>query len=166
MSTLKDKSSLTLGVPTLQDVEFVAAMLRPADRRDMEGLQPGRPVRDVIMDEVRLSRVVYGVYLGGVIHALFGVVPCGHRCGMPWLVATTGVERDPLPFARVSRRLLDMVQKCFPLLDTRVCAENSVSMNWHRWCGFEFEAETVRLGRDEYYRAVRGKNDKNIREEE
>ncbi|WP_432735925.1 hypothetical protein [Maridesulfovibrio sp. FT414] len=155
MSRLTGKSKVTLGIPTLEDVERVAATIRPSDRRDMEGLHPGMSIRDIIMRDVEYSRVVYGLYMGGDIHAVFGVVPLAPGKGVPWLTAATAVDLNPLPFARISRRMLDMVQKCFPVLDTWVCAENRVSVNWHRWCGFEFAENRVLVGRDEYFRAVR-----------
>lgn len=160
MSRMGRKTKVTLGIPTMDDLEFVAAMVRPSDRNDMEGLHPGRPLKEVILEDVEHSRMVYGLYLGGVVHAVFGVIPRGAGRGTPWLVGTSAVERCPLPFARASRRLLDMIQKVFPLLDTWVCAENEISINWHRWCGFEFAPEPVRLGRDLYYRAVRRINSK------
>jgi len=131
-------------------------MVRPGDRSDMQGLHPGKQIKDIILYDVRCSKVVYGLYLGGVIHALFGVIPVdGQGTGTPWVVGTCAVERNPLPFARASRSLLDMLQKAFPLLDTYVCAENMKSICWHRWCGFEFEKQKIRLGRDDYYRAMR-----------
>ncbi len=155
MSRLNKTTKVTLGIPTMEDLDFVASMARESDRHDMEGLNPDMSIKDIIMHDVEHSRVVYGLYLEGIIHAVFGVIPAGKGRGTPWLVGTSAVDKNPLPFARASRNLLDMIQKIFPLLDTWVCAENSMSLNWHRWCGFEFTKTTLRFGRDDYYRAVR-----------
>lgn len=156
MSWLKRGGGITLGIPTTQDIEFVSAVMRDSDRKDLEGLHPGKSVKDIIMKDVQYSKVVYGLYLDAVIHGVFGVIPLdGAGTGTPWVVGTRNVEIYPLPFARASRSLLDMLQKCFPVLDTWVCADNSKSMCWHRWCGFKFDKKKVRIGRDDYYRAVR-----------
>lgn len=155
MSSLRHNSGLKLGVPTFEDVDFVCANIRDSDRRDMEGLHPGKSIVEVIMGDVEYSGLVYGLYFGDSIQGLFGVIPVAPEVGTPWLAGTIKVDEKPLPFARDSRGLLDMVQRSFPLLDTWVCARNSKSVSWHKWCGFQFEKETVRLGRDYYYRARR-----------
>lgn len=155
MSALRQNYGLKLGVPTLEDVDFVCANIRESDRRDMEGLHPGRSITEVIMGDVEYSELVYGLYLGDSIQGVFGVIPIASGVGTPWVVGTMKVDDTPLPFARASRGLLDMVQRSFPLLDTWVCVRNSKSVTWHKWCGFQFEKETVRLGRDDYFRARR-----------
>ncbi|NDV23763.1 hypothetical protein [Desulfovibrio sp. JC022] len=155
MSRLKRGSALKLGIPMLRDIDFVAANIRETDSSDLEGLHPGKSVREIIMGDVQYSKLVYGLYLNGAIQGIFGVIPIMSGVGTPWVVGIRAVDERPLPFARASRRLLDMLQRSFPLLDTWVCARNIKSVLWHKWCGFEFEKEKVRLGRDEYYRALR-----------
>lgn len=156
MSRLKKNGGITLGIPTIEDIEFVSTMVRDSDRKDLEGLHPGKTVKDIIMNDVKYSKVVYGLYLNGVIHGVFGVIPLDKAGkGTPWVVGTKGVDKCPLMFARTSQSLLDMLQKCFPVLDTWVCCENSISLSWHSWCGFEFDKKKIRIGRDNYFRAVR-----------
>jgi hypothetical protein len=155
MSSLESRSSLTLGVPVLGDVDFVAANLRESDRKDMEGLHPGKSMREVIMGDVEYSKMVYGLYRNGSVQALFGVIPIAPGVGTPWVVGTGKVDDIPLPFARVSRKLLGMLQASFPLLDTWICARNTKSVLWHKWCGFEFDDEQVRVGKDDYFHARR-----------
>ncbi|TIH20177.1 hypothetical protein D0S45_02210 [Marinifilum sp. JC120] len=155
MSRLKNGSALKLGIPALEDLDFVAANIRESDRCDLEGLHPGESVREIIMGDVEYSRLVYGLYLDGSVQGIFGVIPLAAGVGTPWVVGIRAVDERPLPFARSSRRMLDMLQRTFPLLDTWVCARNSKSVLWHKWCGFEFEKVKVRLGRDDYYRALR-----------
>ncbi|CCO25100.1 hypothetical protein [Maridesulfovibrio hydrothermalis] len=156
MSRAKYATKLTLGIPSIEDIESVAVNIRESDRIDMEGLHPGKPAEDIIMEDVQHSRVVYGLYLDGVIHGVFGVMPAGRRgTGIPWVVGTGEVDKIPLLFARASRSFLNMLQKSFPVLDTLVCSRNKKSVFWHRWCGFKFKNEKVKIGRDYYYRAVR-----------
>ncbi|NDV28199.1 hypothetical protein [Desulfovibrio sp. JC010] len=155
MSRLNRSSLLKLGIPTLEDVDLVAANIRESDRHDLEGLHPGKAIREIIMGDVEYSQLVYGLYSNDRMQCVFGVIPVAPGVGTPWVVGTAEVDEAPLLFARSSRRLLDMLQRNFPVLDTWVCAENSKSVLWHKWCGFEFEQEKVRLGRDEYYRALR-----------
>ncbi|WP_419783348.1 hypothetical protein [Maridesulfovibrio sp.] len=155
MTRLKNNSSIALGVPTLCDVEFVASNLRESDRKDMEGLHPGKPAREIIVGDVEYSAFVYGLYRDGRILALFGVIPLAPGVGTPWLVGTGEVDETPLSFARASHRLLSMLQRSFPVLDTWICSRNSKSVRWHQWCGFEFEKEKVRMGRADYFYARR-----------
>lgn len=155
MSALRHSSALKLGVPTFEDVDSVCANIRESDRRDMQDLHPGKSITEIIMGDVGYSEFVYGLYFKDSIQGLFGVVPMAPAVGTPWLVGTIKVDETPLPFARASRGLLDMLQRTFPLLETWVCARNSKSVTWHKWCGFQFEKETVCLGRDDYYRARR-----------
>ncbi|WP_320176068.1 hypothetical protein [Maridesulfovibrio sp.] len=152
---MSKKRALKLEVPTLEDVDFVAANIRESDRQDMEGLHSGKSVREIIMGDVVYSKLVYGLYRNGSVQGIFGVIPLLSNVGTPWVVGSVAVDENPLPFARASRGLLDMLQRSFPLLDTWVCSRNSKSVLWHEWCGFEFEKEKVRLGRDEYFHAVR-----------
>ncbi|MFW5498174.1 MULTISPECIES: hypothetical protein [unclassified Maridesulfovibrio] len=152
---MKKAAPLKLGVPSLEDVDLVAANIRESDSHDMEGLHPGKSIRAIIMGDVEYSKLVYGLYRNGSVQAIFGVVPIADGVGCPWVVGSVAMDENPLPFARASRRLLDMLQRSFPLLDTWVCSRNSRSVHWHKWCGFEFENEKVRLGRDEYFHAVR-----------
>ena len=155
MSILENSSSITLGVPTLNDVDYVAAHLRSSDRQDMEGLHPGKSLREIIMGDVEYSALVYGLYRDDRIQALLGVVPIVPGVGTPWVVGVGDVDENPVPFARVSHGLLSMLQYSFPVLDTWICARNTKSVLWHKWCGFEFEKEKVRMGRADYFHARR-----------
>lgn len=155
MTSLKNNHSITLGVPALCDVEFVACNLRESDRQDMGLLHPGKSARDIIMGDVEYSAFVYGLYRDGRILALFGAIPLAPGVGTPWVVGTGEVDEAPLPFARASHRLLSMLQSGFPVLDTWICSRNSKSVRWHQWCGFEFEKEKVRMGRADYFHARR-----------
>ncbi|WP_415718285.1 hypothetical protein [Maridesulfovibrio sp.] len=155
MTLLESRSSIAIGIPTLSDVDFVAARLRESDLMDMEGLHPGKPVRDIIMGDVEYSSLVYGLYRNDCIQAILGVIPIVAGVGIPWVVGTGEVDKAPLPFARSSHRLLSMLQHGFPVLDTWICARNTKSMHWHQWCGFEFDDEKIRIGRDDYFHARR-----------
>ena len=156
MILLSKGAELTLGIPTLREIRFVAAAVRDSDRKDMEGLHPESQIENIIMHDVRYSKVVYGLYVDGKIHGVLGVIPLNiPGTGTPWVVGTSDVDKSPVPFARASRKILNILQNSFPVLDTWVCAQNSKSIKWHRWCGFKFQKEKVRMGRDEYYRAVR-----------
>ncbi len=156
MSKLGNTTKVTLSVPTAEHIELVASRVRLCDREDMEGLRPHTSIIDVIMGDVKLSRFVYALYLDGVPHSVLGVIPGRiDGVGIPWLVGTTDVDENPLPFARISLSVLELMQTDFPVLETFVCARNRKSTLWHRWCGFKFDPEKIMLGRDYYYRASR-----------
>lgn len=149
-------SKLTLGVPVVKDIEFIAENIRQSDRQDISGLFPDKLILDVIMKDVENSKFVYALYLGEVPYAVFGVV-AGRASGVgtPWVVGTKSVDRNSFPFVRASLPLLEMLQEDFPVFETFVCAQNRKSIHWHRWCGFNFGDAKIKIGRDLYYRATR-----------
>ncbi|SME88483.1 hypothetical protein [Desulfovibrio gilichinskyi] len=156
MSRKSTASKLALGVPTVQDIEFVAENIRQSDRQDISGLWPDMAIFEVIMRDVEKSKLVYGLYLEDVPYAVFGVVPAAvSGVGTPWVVGAKSVDRNALPFVRASLPLIEMLQKFFPVFDTFVCTQNSKSIHWHKWCGFKFNDEKLKIGRDFYYRATR-----------
>ncbi|OEU65465.1 MAG: hypothetical protein BA863_08675 [Desulfovibrio sp. S3730MH75] len=166
MSKLGKKTKVTLGVPTAEHIALVASIVRLCDREDMEGLRPHSSIMEVIMGDVKLSRLVYALYLDGVPHSVLGGIPGRvDGVGIPWLVGTTDVDENPLPFARISLAVLELMQSDFPVLETFVCARNRKSTLWHRWCGFKFDSEKIKLGRDFYYRAARKIGTKNKKRE-
>ncbi|SDL07878.1 hypothetical protein SAMN05660337_2005 [Maridesulfovibrio ferrireducens] len=156
MSRLPKGCSITLGVPTVSHIEFMAEEIRQSDRQDIEGLSADSSVFEVIMRDVEKSKLVYALYLGENPYAVFGVIPGAvSGTGTPWVVGTKNVDKNPLPFARASLSLLEMLQKEFLVFETFVCTQNRKSILWHRWCGFKFYDEKIKLGRDLYYRATR-----------
>ncbi len=156
MSRKSTSSKLALGVPTVQEIEFVAENIRQSDRQDILGIWPDISILEVLMRDVEKSKLVYGLYLGDTPYAVFGVIPASvSGVGTPWVVGTKSVDKNPLPFVRASLPLVEMLQKSFPVFETFVCTQNPKSIHWHRWCGFKYDNEKIKIGRDFYYRATR-----------
>ncbi|WP_291328060.1 hypothetical protein [Desulfovibrio sp. UCD-KL4C] len=156
MSRKSKASKLAFGVPTVQDIEFVTENIRQSDRDDISGIWPDMSVFEVVMRDVEKSKLVYGLYFGDIPYAVFGVIPASvSSVGIPWVVGTKSVDRNALTFVRASRSLVEMLQMSFPIFETFVCTQNSKSIHWHRWCGFKYENEKIKIGRDYYYRATR-----------
>jgi uncharacterized membrane protein YgcG len=73
--------------------------------------------------------------------ALFGVSPTERPgVGVVWLVATDEIDRYPLRFYRVSRRLFPSLCGGYSELFNWVDARNVRSLRWLGWLGFEVEA--------------------------
>ena len=131
------------------DAETVAALLRDADRAEMEALE-GRPALEVLcgwMEEP--SRVLTAA--GGPI-AIFGLIPClGERAGataaMPWATTVSTLDTDDLTdLMWLSRLRVDAWQRRWPKLQVLCDARNRFRRQWLEWLGFEWQGRVERFG--------------------
>jgi hypothetical protein len=59
------------------------------------------------------------------------------RLGAPWLLATPEIERHPVTFYRMSKRLFPRLASGYDRLVNWVDARNVLSLRWLAWLGFE-----------------------------
>jgi hypothetical protein len=72
--------------------------------------------------------------------ALFGIGPSLEKgTGVPWLLATEEIERHPVTFYRVSKRLFPKVAAGYDRLVNWVDARNTLSLRWLVWLGLTME---------------------------
>lgn len=119
------------------DVEAVAAIVRQADRDEIEeALQV--PIAQAIRDGLgghKASKIV----VDGEVVAVFGDAPHSEGIGVPWLISTVHVERRPRAFLEVCRPEVAEMLTRSPLLTNFVDARNTVAIRWLQWLGFTFE---------------------------
>lgn len=118
------------------DVAAVAAIVRQADRDEIEGaLQV--PIDQAIRDGIgghKASRIV----VDGDVVAVFGDAPHADGFGVPWLISTVHVERHARAFLRVCRpEVAEMLERS-PLLINFVDVRNTAAIRWLEWLGFTF----------------------------
>lgn len=121
---------------TEADVEAVAAIVRQADRDEIEqALQV--PIAQAISDGIsghKASRIV----VDGDVVAVFGDVPHSEGIGVPWLISTVHVERHARAFLQVCRPEVAEMLTRSPLLTNFVDARNTAAIRWLQWLGFQF----------------------------
>lgn len=124
-------------LPLLEsDVEAVAAIVRQADRDEIEeALQI--PIAAAIRDGIsghKASKIV----VDGDVVAVFGDAPHSDGVGVPWLISTIHVERHARAFLRVCRpEVAEMLTRSAFLLNF-VDVRNTAAIRWLEWLGFTF----------------------------
>ena len=116
---------------------------RAADWREClksHGVGLGGVLRETVMN----SDLAVAAYEDGRIIALFGVGTDGHGRGFIWLVAHDEAEAPALavPLARVSRRFVEHWLRAYGRLGNVVDPENTVSLRWLDWLGFNIDRES------------------------
>jgi hypothetical protein len=127
----------------------IVPYLREADVDEIwaaSGMDPGAAV----CFSIAVSDPGWAVELNGDPVAVFGARRAGAGIGMPWLVAADVMERHPVHFYRISRRIVEEIKGRYGLLVNWVHAENRLSVRWLKWAGFEIEpaAPWGAMGRD------------------
>lgn len=141
--------------PEPGDIAKVVSSLRASDKQDIDYIAEDGQRSQIIFDDVRRSDLVMGLYIKNVPCAIFGVIPVGEGIGSPWLVAADFADKHAVGLAKISRKILNFIQRDYPELITWVCEDNKRSIVWHRWSGFCFDGEKVHLGRGVFLRAIR-----------
>ena len=127
-------------VPTLQDVEHIAANLRAPDVRELQAMYgPGVDLLHCLLLSVAVSDDVYvAVSAAGEPVALTGVAPVSLLGGLacPWLLGTEASVRYPRDIVAHGRRLVRKWERKYSHLFNYVDARNGRSIAWLRHIGF------------------------------
>ena len=127
-------------VPTLQDIEHIAANLRADDVRELQAVYgPGVDLLHRLILAVDVSEDVYvAVSAAGEPVALTGVAPVSLLGGLgcPWLLGTEASVRYPRDIVAHGRRLVRKWESRYSCLFNYVDARNTRSIAWLRHIGF------------------------------
>lgn len=121
-----------------QEIEFVAAHMRDADRQELAACS-GRTPLDALMKAVPTSILTGVVYRRDTPCAIFGTKPLSliEGIGSPWVLGTDAMYGDPSVLTRLGRWYLAAVQEQFPRLVNFVDARNTRAVTWLEHIGFE-----------------------------
>lgn len=123
--------------PTPEDLDYIAAMMRDADRAEIEA-QTGIKnvnVRRVLDLSVQHSSHCWVGEEDGVPFAVFGVSPDGDS-GAPWLLGTDRLYRRAKQFVKDGKRYTAEMQAAYPRLENYVHADNVAAVRWLRYLGY------------------------------
>lgn len=114
----------------------LAQGLRLADADELwaaSGMQP----LDALRFGLHVSTHAWVWMVDGAPACLFGVTAPSliSDCGLPWLMTTSAIERQPVEFLRGSRRVIAHMLTLYPRLEGYVDARYRVSIRWLRWLG-------------------------------
>lgn len=134
----------------LRDCHSLAPLLREADKAEIKALTGHAPL-DGLLESLEVSTQRFAIEHQGEVIAIFGGGPHPHRddCGLPWMMASDHLKTQWVWFLRNSDRIVDLVQRHYPLLWNVIDIRNAVHMRWLRWCGFTFGTTFPKLGVEE-----------------
>ena len=120
----------------------IVPYLRAADVEEIHA-STGLPAAAAVAYSIAVSKA-YSVLLDERPVVIFGVGPnapkngrTDGRTGEIWLVGTEEIEKRPVMFYRVSKRLFPMVCDGYSDLVNFVDARNILSLRWLEWLGFD-----------------------------
>ena len=128
------------------DVAELDLILRPEDRRELEGIT-GEPAlrslqRAVVMGAPALTlRTHEGSMIG-----ILSVVPMGYLHGAIAFSGSTLIEGNRTAFLRGSREVLATLDSSFDTILNVCDARNEVHHRWLKWLGFTFIRKIDRFG--------------------
>jgi hypothetical protein len=113
-------------------------VLRQADLSELSITRPGVPAAKILAEAVDVSQFAELVRVDGRPAVVYGVAPT-HLYGMGsvWMLASDDINLMRRYFLRHCREKVDMMNRMFPVLANYVHADNTVSINWLAWCGFD-----------------------------
>jgi len=125
---------------TMEDVDYVAANLRQADRDELLANGWTNPYKALEQGWALSEPCYVMIDRNDVPFGLCGAVPDPDEAwkASVWMMATDGLEREPLGVARGSRKLVKEWSEKFSLLWNHVDTRNEVHLAWLKWLGFKF----------------------------
>jgi len=128
------------------DAIFVGEYLRETDRKELSALGHRDHLSTVLTSRV-ISRDCFAVVRRSTSQpvALFGVA--SHQLqvgvGIPWLLATDGLEELWKSFAAQSPYWVRRLMAGYEVLSNVVWEKNKLAIRWLKWLGFSFPGHTL-----------------------
>lgn len=118
----------------------VAAGMRESDRREIYYMTTLEPLSAVLLT-VSHAVAVWTCMVDGEPAAIFGITRRSRlsTVGVPWLLSTDRLNRVPMAVMRRSKVYFDRMMRAFPVMENHVLAENTSTVGWLKWLGFDME---------------------------
>ena len=110
------KRGYTFRTPTAEDIEFVAANMREADRRELKRWT-GCDSRWGLKNSIKQSEICFsGVFEDGKVACIFGATRINlmESDAVLWALSTTEVDRHRIEFAAATPAGLDLIFRAMP----------------------------------------------------
>lgn len=129
-------AEFTYRTPTDDDLSYLAAHLRPEDRRELIGMT-GPNVEAEVMRCWRNSKAAYACYCDGVIISAFGVIETNPilRHGIIWMLATAETAKHKIYTGKKTREGIRAFLHDWEYLYNYVDKGNDATIAWLRWLG-------------------------------
>lgn len=125
---------------TDEDIAYVARWMRERDKLEVWASDRMEPL-EAIKESVHLSHFVKVFVIDGKPAAIYGVADLqpnlvGTRFGVPWVLTTEVVSRNPREFIRASRRILPTLFNGYDVLLNYVDVRYVSAVRWLKSLGF------------------------------
>lgn len=126
---------------TREDILYLAANMRDADRRELEASSNLDPITALELSVSHSREPLTGLADGELV-CCFGVVDVSllHREGVPWMVATPAIEQHGKIFLLNSRRVVKKWRRQYRYMSNFVDVRNDIAITWLKWLGFKLHA--------------------------
>jgi hypothetical protein len=126
-----------------EDLVHLAPCLRDADKKEVLASTGTKDILTILEESFTLSEECYTIISPeGEAVGVFGVREF-NSYGIPWLLASEGVEKYAKTFIKHNRLMLDKWLERFPVLFNYVDKRNTTSINWLRFLGFKMIREVT-----------------------
>lgn len=121
---------------------MLALAMRRADREEVAAATGQSPV-EALLESLDASEVAYTAIFDGEVAGMWGVVPIRETllsaplAGVAWFLSGGVVDRYPVTFARMSRRIVEGLNRRYPVLHNVVDCRYETALRWLSWLGFE-----------------------------
>jgi len=123
--------------PTTEaDIGAIAASMRPADAYEVKVLS-GQDPTEALTSSYELSQVCRTLSYQDTPLIMYGTVEMPDGSGCVWGLGSTEIEKHVIPFLRVSKTEVDILQGNFPLIFNFVHAANHLHLKWVDYVGFD-----------------------------
>lgn len=134
---------------TLSDAVHVGWNMRQSDVEEVWAFAMQTPV-EASISSYRHSKLYRKTFWwdGGPV-AIMGLATSksNQEIGIPWLLATPGLEACRLPFGKICRGCIAEMKKIRRVMVNYVDAKNQGSIDWLKWLGFSTGEEIFVRGR-------------------
>jgi len=121
-------------VSKYEDIDKLANYLRFEDKQEILANSGQTPSQALTKGYVSSEVCFTIVDKENVPVGMFGV----GKEGAIWLLATNDIHRIRFSFLRESRKVINFLNKKYPLLWNYVDCRNELHIRWLKWCGFKF----------------------------
>lgn len=124
MTVLYEKNQIYLRTATAEDAKLLAAVLRPKDQAELSASFPGLLPKELIGRFINISSGSVALFYRGDVVALGGIYPfswVGSRACV-WLLTGPKIEKIPVTFIKLAKRLLTGWLMRYPVLTNQVDA--------------------------------------------
>lgn len=157
---LFESKDVTLRDAEYSDIKDMAPNMRRGEVDEIWAAHHFTP-EEALVYSFSVSMEIYSAVFMGKVVAMFGIVPRSlvDNHALVWLLTTDGVEKMPIRFLRLSRKVIRFFHMRYKTLYNFVDSRNSQCLNWIRWSGGKvFEAQPYGVEKMPFNRFVFGGN--------